>query len=207
MNAPKETRYASPLRDEQAQATRDRILDAVRTLFEADPDSALGFDEIAATAGVARRTVFRHFADKEALLDAFWARTNQSMGVRFWPENERDLVTMPPDLFEALEGIAGIVRASHASAAGRAMRMRANPERQAAFRASLAQVTATLDPVRARQLEALVQLLFSATAWQSMKDYWGLDGRAAGEAVAWAIATLLDAVRPPPDTDPKGDEK
>ncbi len=195
MNTLRVTKYESPLRAEQAHATREKILAGVRTMLEADPDNALGFDELAEVSGVNRRTIFRHFPTKEDLLSAFWHSANASLGVRFWPESERDLVELPPELFASLDGIEGIVRASHASGAGRQMRLQANGERQAAFRKSLSDVTDNLDPERARQLEATVQLLFSATAWQTMKDYWGLSGMEAGKAAAWAIGALLDAAR------------
>ncbi|WP_157949031.1 TetR/AcrR family transcriptional regulator [Neorhizobium huautlense] len=195
MNTLKVTKYESPLRTEQAQQTRERILAGVRAILESDPDSALGFDELAEVSGVNRRTIFRHFPTKEDLLSAFWQSTNASLGVRFWPESERDLVDLPPALFASLDGIEGIVRASHASGPGRQMRLQANDERQAAFKRSLSDVSSLLQPERARQLEATVQLLFSATAWQTMKDYWGLSGEEAGRAAAWAIGALLDAAR------------
>jgi len=195
MNTRSVTKYESPLRTEQAQATRERILAGVRTMFEQDPDNALGFDELATVSGVNRRTIFRHFPTKEALLEVFWNDANASLGVRFWPESEKDLTALPPALFASLDGIEGIVRASHASGAGRQMRLQANDERQAAFRKSLAEISKGLAPERAKQLEATVQLLFSATAWQTMKDYWSLSGEEAGKAAAWAIEALLDAAR------------
>lgn len=195
MNTRSVTKYESPLRTEQAQATRERILAGVRTMFEQDPDNALGFDELAIVSGVNRRTIFRHFPTKEALLEAFWNDANASLGVRFWPESEKDLTALPPALFASLDGIDGIVRASHASGAGRQMRLQANEERQAAFRKSLAEISKGLAPERSKQLEATVQLLFSATAWQTMKDYWSLSGEEAGKAAAWAIEALLNAAR------------
>ncbi len=204
MNTQTMTKYESPLREAQAQATRERVLAAVRGMLEADPESSLGFDEIAAASGVNRRTIFRHFPTKEALLAAFWQSANASLGVRFWPESERDLVDLPPDLFASLDGIEGIVRASHSSGAGREMRLQANAERQAAFRKSLAGVTVGMKRQDARRLEAVVQLLFSATAWQTMHDYWGLSGRESGEAAAWAIDALLKAARKSKSTRVKG---
>jgi AcrR family transcriptional regulator len=195
MNTQEVTKYESPLRAAQAQATRDRVLAAVRSMLEADPDSALGFDELAAASGVNRRTIFRHFPTKQALLSAFWQSANASLGVKFWPDSERDLVELPPDLFASLDGIEGIVRASHSSGAGREMRLQANAERQAAFRKSLAATTAGMKRQDARRLEAVVQLLFSATAWQTMRDYWGLPSRESGEAVSWAIDALIRAAK------------
>lgn len=188
-------KYNSPLRAGQAHATAEAILRAVRTILEKDPDSALGFDEVAAAAGVNRRTIFRHFPTKEALLRAFWTSTNATLGVPVWPESEADLTRLPPELFAALERIEGVVRAAHTSSTGREFRMQANEERLRAFRASLADVARDLDPRTARHLAALVQLLFSATAWLTMRDYWGFGGREAGEAAAWGIGALLAAAR------------
>ena len=74
-------------------------------------------------------------------------------------------------------------------------RLQANPQRQRAFRQSLAKISGGLDARTARRLEAVVQLLFSATAWQTMRDYWGFTGREAGEAAAWAIDIVINEAR------------
>jgi AcrR family transcriptional regulator len=195
MNKETTRRYESPLRQAQAEETRQRILAAVAELFEETPEEALSFDAIAAKAGVQKRTVFRHFAGKDALLEAFWAWINRKVALRTWPETEADLLAMPPETFAGFDRHEGVIRAALTSRSGREMRLRANPERQAAFRRSLADATRGLDPARAEQAIAVIQLLYSAPAWHALKEYWRLDGREAGEAVAWAIGTLLDAVR------------
>lgn len=195
MDASTARKYESPLRQAQAEDTRRRILAAVARLFEIAPEEALSFDAIAAQAGVQRRTVFRHFANKDALLGAFWAWTNQQVALRTWPETEVDLVAMPPVTFAGFDRHEGLIRAALTSRSGREMRLRANAERQAAFRGSLADATRGLNPGRAEQAAAVVQLLYSASAWHTLREYWGLGGREAGEAVAWAIGALLDALR------------
>ncbi|WP_246215800.1 TetR/AcrR family transcriptional regulator [Microvirga makkahensis] len=195
MNSQTARKYESPLRQAQAEETRQRILAAVARLFETAPEEALSFDAIAEEAGVQRRTVFRHFTNKDTLLEAFWAWTNQQVALRTWPETEADLVAMPPETFAGFDRHEGLIRAALTSRSGREMRLRANPERQAAFRRSLADVTQGLDPLRAKQAVAVIQLLYSAPAWHTLKDYWNLDGQEAGEAVSWAISTLLDALR------------
>jgi AcrR family transcriptional regulator len=188
-------RYVSPLRQQQAADTRRRILEAVARLLTDSPEAALSFDAIARQAGVERRTVFRHFTNKEGLLDAFWTWINAEAGVRNFPQAERDLSELPPVTFAGFDRIEGLVRASLSSAAGRELRLRQNAARRAGIEKATADATAGATPERATQLRAVVQLLYSAAAWQSMKDYWGLSGKEAGEASVWAIETLLAAVR------------
>jgi len=183
------------LRDEQATVTRERILEAVGAIFEREPDAAFSFDDLSREAGVSRRTIFRYFKDKDALLDAFLSRTNERLGVPVWPTCEADLLDLPPNLFEALERNSGTVHALNVSVAGREVRLRDNKARQAAFRASLKNVSKNLSPEEKGYLEAVVHLLFTTSAWQIMKDHWHLQGREAGQASAWAIGLLLEAAR------------
>lgn len=60
--------YSSPLRAEQARATRRTILEAARGLFIAQGYGATSIDEIAAEAGVSKPTVFAAVGNKPTLL-------------------------------------------------------------------------------------------------------------------------------------------
>lgn len=51
-----------------SKKTRQRILDAAYTLFHRSGFSRIGVDEIAAGANVTKRTLYSHFASKDALL-------------------------------------------------------------------------------------------------------------------------------------------
>jgi AcrR family transcriptional regulator len=65
-------RYESPLRREQAAATRRTILEAARRLFERDGYAATSIAAIAAEAGVAVKTVYIAFETKSGVLRALW---------------------------------------------------------------------------------------------------------------------------------------
>jgi AcrR family transcriptional regulator len=52
------------------EPTRDRILTAARTLFEADGEAGLSMRRIAGAVGITPMAIYRHYADKEALKDA-----------------------------------------------------------------------------------------------------------------------------------------
>jgi AcrR family transcriptional regulator len=62
-------RYQSPLRQRQASRTRELILAAYADLVVAQGTSAVTMAAVADRAGVAERTVYRHFPNARALLD------------------------------------------------------------------------------------------------------------------------------------------
>src|SRR5262245_60089430 len=65
-------RYDSPRRREQAEATREAILDAAQRLFERDGYAATTMAAVAAEARVALKTVYLAFETKSGLLRALW---------------------------------------------------------------------------------------------------------------------------------------
>ena len=60
--------YSSPLRERQAQQTRDAILDTLTELLGAHRADEITTRDLARASGVSERTVYRHFPDREALL-------------------------------------------------------------------------------------------------------------------------------------------
>ncbi|WP_369240127.1 TetR/AcrR family transcriptional regulator [Streptomyces sp. R21] len=67
MSSPTATTADQPIRQSRtAQVTRTRILEAARRELGRNPDTSLG--DIAEAAGVARRTVYTHFAGRAALV-------------------------------------------------------------------------------------------------------------------------------------------
>src|SRR5688500_17226217 len=58
------------LRDEQMEVTQNRILDAVEAELGEGGWLAFSMAGVAKRAGVSERTVYRHFSDREALVEA-----------------------------------------------------------------------------------------------------------------------------------------
>ena len=52
-----------------------------------------------------------------------------------------------------------------------------------------------LDRTTTRRVAAVVQLLTTASTWQTLTQYWDVDGDEAAETAALAIELLLDAAR------------
>lgn len=187
--------YRSPLREAQSQETRTRILDAALDLMaKAASDTDLTIEAIARAAAVERRTVFRHFESRDALLAEAFQRLGERLGVPTEPATRDALLHGPRAAFAVFDAHDGTIRTALHSPAGRAMRLQSVARRQAAFAAALDRDLAHLPgPVRA-QVEAVAHLLFSASAWEVMKDYGGLSGAQAGQAAAWALQAMLSAV-------------
>src|ERR687892_439738 len=61
---------ARPLREQQAELTRELILKAVAERLELDDPGEISVPEIAAASGVSLRTVYRYFPTRDELLTA-----------------------------------------------------------------------------------------------------------------------------------------
>jgi AcrR family transcriptional regulator len=71
----------------QTLDARERILGAAYELFSCDGIRAVGIDAIIARAGVARMTLYRHFASKDDLVLAFLQR-REELWTRGWLQAE-----------------------------------------------------------------------------------------------------------------------
>jgi AcrR family transcriptional regulator len=187
--------YESPLRAEQKEATRRRILDAAGRLMEDRGLEELSFGAIAVAAGVKERTIYRHFPSRSALIAGLCAWYQQRVHYGNFARTEADLIAKPLQMFPALDANERLARALWASPQGREFRLSNVKERKDGIKTAIAGAVHGLPPRQARWLAAVVHVLLSSATWQTMKDYWGLSGEEAGKASAMAIELLLNAVR------------
>lgn len=178
-----------------ARATRETILDAVERRLERGGVDDLTFLQIAQEAGVSDRTVYRHFATKDALLEAFWLRVQQSLGIASSTRSWADYVATRPAAFAEMDRRDAVLRALMNSTQAHEARLKLNKDRQAGIRKVVAEAVGELPEPQFTELCALVHLLGSAPAWQALKDYWGLEAPDAGRVVAKAVTTLTEAAR------------
>jgi AcrR family transcriptional regulator len=71
----------------QSRGARARILDAAYELFSQNGIQAVGIDALISRSGVARQTLYRHFASKQDLVLAFLERREREW-TRRWLEEE-----------------------------------------------------------------------------------------------------------------------
>src|SRR5476649_1650755 len=74
MNDDSRAKYHSPLRSRQKEQTRDLILNAVDAILRRAPVAEVTIAAVARQADITERTIYRHFATREDLLNASWRR-------------------------------------------------------------------------------------------------------------------------------------
>lgn len=184
---------APSTRDRKKEAARDRIADAVIQLM-AEGRSDISHDVVADMTGISRRTVYRHFADREALLSAASTRVRELAGNRvLFPETEADLRDTR-SIYLGLDRIAPIATLVRSTPQGRAMRLAQKAERQASYRAAAAEAVAALDEPDRTLATAMLQVLHT-TPWLELRDHWDLDGAQIARVTGWAIRVLLADLR------------
>ena len=187
--------YDSPLRRENAQRTRKRILDAAASVITEDGDFVVA--QVAKRAGVSVRTVYHHFPDREAMLEALAEWLAAQLGYPR-PELPEDLASFADEtvaMFKRFDADFDKMRAFFSTPVGQAARQHARARRLEHLR-HLADAELTgVDPLTAERAVVILHQLASSRTWRALKDEARLDGSDAAEAVGWAIRTLLASVR------------
>lgn len=185
-------RYTSRLREEQAAATRARIVEVAAEQF-APWATELHFEQVAAAVPVSVRTVYRYFPTQRDLLRAVGSYLEENSGWRTESMTSENIGAMTRQMFAYLGGRLDErdVRTDHVEAAMAEMRGR----RLAAVERSIGPLTEDLDPELARGVMAVFSGLTRLPFLAGMHDHWGLDGEQAGRAVEWAMNALLRDLR------------
>lgn len=185
---------APGLREQKKEEVRNRIADAlIALLTEGRMD--ISHDLVAEHSGVARRTVYRYFPDRQSLLAIASDRVRElaGPGVRF-PTSEADLLGTLYDIYTGFDRIAPIATLVRSTPQGRAMRRSQNDQRQEAYTAAVADAVKDLSPEDRKLATAILQVLHT-TPWLEMRDHWDLSGKQIAKATGWAIRTLLADLR------------
>ncbi len=189
------TGTVSSFHERTRNASREAILEAVeRRLSHADLDE-LTFAQVATEAGVAERTVYRHFPTKNELLEAFWLHVQRRLGLEASVRSWSDYLGSRAATFAEMQRREPMMRALLGSAQARDARARLKRERQDGIRRVVREAVGDLAEPQFTELCALVHVLGSAPTWQALKDSWGIEGERAGRLAASAIAILAEAAK------------
>jgi AcrR family transcriptional regulator len=181
--------YRSTLRQQQAEATRQLILQALAEQLAEEGRQEFSIAEAAERAGVATRTIYRYFPNRDAMLDAIGQWVDQQLGDLPFPTTPEEVAQLAEQAFPRFEQQAVLVRALLLSGLGQSVRSRLRGKRRPSVEAALHPLLG--DGESARAIQALIGHLVTAETWKHLHDEFGVDGDAAASAVAWAIRTLI----------------
>jgi AcrR family transcriptional regulator len=182
------------LRDRLNERTRELIVDALVAQLGEKGAFEFSFFEVARRAGVSVRTVYRHFPTREALFEAMSARINERIGFREYPTSIDGMKQLSRLLFPAFDANADLILAQMQTNLGRQVRSHARRERLGAMQRLIEAEAPHLDPYRRRALAGVMGCLLSADIWKRLRDELDVDGAAAGQATAWALGVLHEAL-------------
>jgi AcrR family transcriptional regulator len=181
--------YQSQLRQEQAAATRARIVEAAAASVLPWANE-LSFEEVAAAVPVSVRTVYRYFPSQRDLLAAVRTHLEEDSG---WDPDEVRADTLGAAtrrVYASLGRYLG-TRSGRTAEMEDALRATRAPDLTVIER-EIGPLTEGMDPELARGVMAVFSGLVHMRFLTSMHQHWGLDGEQAGRAVEWAINALLD---------------
>ena len=184
------------LRERQAEQVRTAVLDAVLAQLETRSVDDVAMADVAAASGISLRTLYRYFPDRAALLRAAGERLYATLGVPFDVSGPEEVAASFLDAARRLSARPALARALVQTTAGRTARSTARASRVDALRTALKPLTDELDDDTARRATAVIAHLCSAASWVAVSDDSDLDDAEAQQAVAWAIDTLVAALRP-----------
>ena len=108
------------------EEARSRILDTfISLLIEGAED--LSHDAVAERADVGRRTVYRYFPDRPALMDAALLRVRERAGVRVtYPQSAEELLDTLEAIYPGFDSIAPLITMLRTTPQGRQLRLAQN---------------------------------------------------------------------------------
>jgi len=186
--------YESSLRDERAEDTRQRILDAlIRTM--ARGIAKLSVPAVAEEAGVSVPTVYRHFRTKAELVAALGPYLSDKSRLMRVPDMTHGIGPMIHEIYAQHAALDPELRAAMGSELGGEVRRRMMPRRIAMIRDTLATFVPNAAPDELDRLTRVVLILGATPTIRAFEEYLGRAPADAADDVAWVLETLVGSLR------------
>lgn len=183
----KSTSAAHSLRTEQANVAADRIITAALAMIEADEEPTMR--AVAARAGIAERTVYRHFPSLDVLQTALIPHLRPRVGHPLC-ESTDELADYARALYSSFDLNRGISRTLATATWAQAILKRTRRENLTALRNLIA---TDFPGAPAEEIEAAaiaLRIPLSAAGWMYFEDC-GISREARVAHVTWLITAVL----------------
>jgi AcrR family transcriptional regulator len=186
-------RYNSPLRQQQAAATRERIVAAGAKLvhgYRAWDWTNLTAPAVGARAGVSERTVQRHFATERQLRDAVLQRMLEESGIALQDMELDHFADVTERMFAYLSSFAiapePVSDPSFASM---------DKYRRDALFNAVAQATPGWPDHQREAAAAVLDIFWNPPTYERLVAVWGFDSERAIHVLSWLIRLTEEAIR------------
>jgi AcrR family transcriptional regulator len=190
----KSREYRSELRDQQAEETRSRILDAAMRVT-ADGFASVSIPNVAREAGVSVPTVYRHFKTKQDLLDGLYPHAIRRSGSALPPppKTVAEIRQGVIDYLGHLDSLDDLTRAAMASPASEEVRARSMPRRFDAFRPLVESIEPPLSKAARERIMRLIVVLTQSSALRMLHDHLGQSPEQVADDVDWFVRSAISA--------------
>jgi AcrR family transcriptional regulator len=187
-------RYDNSLREEQAEETRGRILDAAIRVIAGGIATA-SVPAIAREAGVSVPTVYRHFGTKTDLLAAVYPHVARRAGLDRLPDPTSldDLKERIGLIFERADALDALHRAAMDSPAAAAVRSATMPSRLARLRRLTDAVGVDLSAADRERLTRLLAVVTASASLRMWRDHLGASVEQAAADIDFMVRALVTA--------------
>lgn len=186
--------YRSTVRARQSAQTREAILDGLAAALAAPDVADATIAQVAAHAGVGEATVYRHFATRQALFDAFAARLEANGRMRDDGTDVATLAAATTERFAFFRQHHGLMHAVNDTAPLRPLADTMRARRVAGLRAQLAARHPSLSEAEAQGVAVVLQHVGGWLGWSDLVDGADLDDATAARVTAWALRALVAAL-------------
>jgi AcrR family transcriptional regulator len=195
-------RYHSPIREQQAAQTRDRIIAAGSRLVHELGDwdwKNLTARAVADIAGVSERTVHRHFATERTLRDAVLQRLAEESGVTLDNLGLDKFAENTARLFKYLSSFA-VTPATVEDPSLASM----DDQRRMALLAAVGNATPDWSDQDRETAAAVLDIAWHLPSYERLQAAWGFDSERAIGALSWLIDLVEEAIHEGRKPGPEG---
>lgn len=189
-------RYRSELREEQAEETRVRILDATLRVI-ATGMASLSVPAVAREAGVSVPTVYRHFRTKRELLAAVYPHAARRSGLDTIadPRSLDELAPMIRAYVERLDALDDATRAAMASPTAAEVRHATMSTRYQRLRRLADSIEPRLPKVERDRITRLLAVITASASLRMWRDHLGLSADEVADDIEWIIRAATAAAQ------------
>lgn len=185
-------KYHSPLRQQQAAETRERIIAAGSTLVHGFPSwdwKNLTARAVGERAGVSERTVQRHFASEQALRDAVLHRLVEESGVNL---EELDLASFDDVIIGMFRYLSSFATAT--DIVQDPAQTKLDQLRKAALVEAVREVIPSWTEREQELVAAVLDTLWQPATQDRLKLAWGVDADDFPRLARWFTSLIRDAL-------------